>query len=167
MRQLRAIGFSSQKAGYCRDLAAGIADGSIDLDGLGDAGDEDARRALTAIRGVGPWTADVYLLFVLRRADVWPHGDRALVVSMAENLGLHGVPSYEEAAAMASSWSPWRAVAARMLWHAYLVGAGASAVTTLTTCHWATRYSTWVTSEKVMRLSTHKGVVCGIRHEER
>lgn len=122
--RLRMIGFSHQKAGYCRDVAAGIVDGSINLDGLASVGDEDARRALKAIRGVGPWTADIYLLFVLRRVDVWPHGDRALVVSMAENLPLAAVPGYEEAATIASRWAPWRAVAARMLWHAYLVERG-------------------------------------------
>lgn len=122
--ELKTIGFSRQKAGYCRGLAVGILDGSIDLDSLERASDTEARNALLAIRGVGQWTADVYLLFVLGRTDVWPHGDRALVVSMAENLGLDAVPSYDEAAVIAAAWSPWRAVAARMLWHAYLVQRG-------------------------------------------
>lgn len=124
--KLKDIGFSRQKAGYCRDLARGLVDGSIDLGDLQSCSDGDAHRALTAIRGIGPWTADVYLLFVLRRPDVWPHGDRALVVSMAENMAMTDVPGYDEAASIAGSWSPWRAVAARMLWHAYLIERGRS-----------------------------------------
>ena len=119
--ELRRIGFSRQKAGYCRGVADGILDGSIDLDCLVAREDGVARARLMEIRGVGPWTADVYLLFALRRPDVWPMGDRALVVSMAENLPLPSVPGYDEAAAIADAWSPWRSVAARMLWHAYLV----------------------------------------------
>lgn len=123
---LRDIGFSRQKAGYCRDLARGVIDGSIDLGGLESRSDPEAHRRLTAVRGIGPWTADVYLLFVLRRPDVWPHGDRALVVSMAESMAMAEVPGYDEAASIAMSWSPWRAVAARMLWHAYLIKRGRS-----------------------------------------
>jgi DNA-3-methyladenine glycosylase II len=84
------------------------------------------RSRLTALRGVGPWTADVYLLFALRRADAWPTGDRALVVAMAESLPLDEVPSYETAFEMARAWSPWRSIAARMLWHAYLTRRGRS-----------------------------------------
>lgn len=122
--ELKTIGFSRQKAGYCRGLATGVIDGSIDLEALEPASDREAHDSLVAIRGVGRWTADVYLLFVLRRADVWPHGDRALVVSMAENLDLDDIPGYEEAGTIASSWVPWRAVAARMLWHAYLIDRG-------------------------------------------
>lgn len=122
--ELKTIGFSRQKAGYCRGLAADVIDGSINMESLQRASDREAHDSLVAIRGVGRWTADVYLLFVLRRANVWPHGDRALVVSMAENLDLDGVPGYEEAGTIASSWVPWRAVAARMLWHAYLLDRG-------------------------------------------
>ena len=122
--ELKRIGFSRQKAGYVRGVASGVRDGSIDLSLLPGMDDQEAFRYLTGIRGIGPWTADVYLLFVERRRDVWPHGDRALVVSMAENLGLDDVPSYEEAGAMSRAWSPWRAVAARMLWHAYLIRRG-------------------------------------------
>lgn len=117
---LKRIGFSRQKTGYCRGLASGILDGSIDLAGLADLSDDMARESLMLVRGIGRWTADVYLLFVLRRPDVWPLGDRALVVSMAENLPLAEVPTYEEAAQIASAWVPWRSVAARMFWHAYL-----------------------------------------------
>ena len=124
--ELKRIGFSRQKASYCRGLAHGLLDGSVDLEGLERRSDEIARSELMAIRGVGPWTADVYLLFALLRPDVWPVGDRALVVSMAEQFGLDDVPDYETAASWAGSWQPWRSVAARMLWHAYLLRRGRS-----------------------------------------
>lgn len=124
--QLRKIGFSRQKAGYCRGLAEGMLDGSVDLAGMSQLGDEAARRRLTALRGIGPWTADVYLLFVLLRPDIWPDGDRALVVSIAEQFELAAVPTYEAAGLMAESWRPWRSVAARMLWQAYLLRRGRS-----------------------------------------
>ncbi len=123
---LKEIGFSKQKAGYCRGIAAGLVDGSLDLGQLSTMDDSAARNYLTAIRGIGPWTAEVYLLFALQRPDVWPNGDRALVVSMAENLQLDEVPSYDAALEMARVWSPWRSVAARMLWHAYLAKRGRS-----------------------------------------
>jgi DNA-3-methyladenine glycosylase II len=122
--RLRSIGFSRQKAAYCRGLAEGIGSGEIDLGELGSLDDDRAYRYLTSIRGVGPWTADVYLLFALRRPDIWPHGDRALVVSMAEHLPLDDVPDYDMAGSMADRWRPWRSVAARMLWHAYLAKRG-------------------------------------------
>ena len=124
--ELKTVGFSGQKAGYCRGIAAQLIDGTLDLDSLVSLPDVDAHRILTAIKGIGPWTADVYLLFALRRPDVWPMGDRALVVSMAESLPLGEVPSYDEAATVAELWRPWRSVAARMLWHAYLKKRGRS-----------------------------------------
>ncbi|MDJ0664371.1 MAG: DNA-3-methyladenine glycosylase 2 family protein [Acidimicrobiia bacterium] len=124
--ELRQIGFSRQKASYCRGLASGVLTGSIDLEGLEGLSDEVAREHLTAIRGVGPWTADVYLLFALLRPDVWPTGDRALVVSIGEQYGLTEPPDYETARTMAHKWRPWRSVAARILWHAYLLRRGRS-----------------------------------------
>ena len=124
--RLKEIGFSRQKASYVRGLAAGLLDGTIDLAALPAMADTAARDYLTSIRGIGPWTADVYLLFALGRADVWPMGDRALVVSMAESLPLDEIPDYPTAAGIAAAWSPWRSVAARMLWHAYLAKRGRS-----------------------------------------
>lgn len=126
--QLNKIGFSRQKAGYCRGLAQQCLDGALVLDELTNQADSVVRQRLLDIRGVGPWTADVYLLFALRRPDIWPTGDRALVVSMAENLPLLEVPSYAAADEMADLWKPWRAVAARMFWHAYLKRRGRSLV---------------------------------------
>jgi DNA-3-methyladenine glycosylase II len=124
--ELQQIGFSRQKASYCRGLACGMLDGSVDLAGLSRLNDEEARQRLTALRGIGPWTADVYLLFALLRPDVWPIGDRALVVSLAEQFELVEVPTYEASEQIAASWKPWRSVAARMLWHAYLLRRGRS-----------------------------------------
>jgi DNA-3-methyladenine glycosylase II len=120
--QLRTIGFSRQKAGYVRGLAAGLFDGSIDLDSAADLADAPATDHLLQIRGVGPWTAACYLLFALLRADVWPPGDRALEVSIGRIFELGDAPSKDEASERAEAWRPFRAVAARLLWHEYLGG---------------------------------------------
>ena len=119
--ELKRIGFSRQKAGYCRGIAEQSVSGTLDFDDLGSRTDREARSRLLEVKGIGPWTADVYLLFALRRPDVWPNGDRALVVSMAESLPLDEIPNYHDAARLAASWQPWRSVAARLLWHAYLI----------------------------------------------
>ena len=120
--ELRQIGFSRQKAGYGRGLAEGIVDGTVDLQELEGLTDNEVMESLETIRGVGPWTANCYLLFVLRRTDAWPPGDRALQVSMANVLDLDDVPAREEADAIAEDWRPHRAAAARLLWHDYLGG---------------------------------------------
>jgi DNA-3-methyladenine glycosylase II len=75
---------------------------------------------LIAVRGIGPWTAGVYLLMAMRRPDAWASGDRALAVSLAECDALPGVPSYAELDERAEFWRPYRGAAARVLWHAYL-----------------------------------------------
>ena len=77
-------------------------------------------KILTSLKGIGPWTASIYLLMVLLRPDVWPEGDLALLVSMKEVYGLDETPSKEVAARIADDWKPWRSVAARILWHNYL-----------------------------------------------
>lgn len=119
--QLRVDGFSRQKARYVRLAASRIEGGDFHLPGPG-SGRDDARGALLSLTGVGPWTAACYLLFVCGDPDVWPSGDRALVVSMTRVLGLDSVPATEVADAIASQWSPHRSTAARMLWHDYLGG---------------------------------------------
>jgi DNA-3-methyladenine glycosylase II len=116
---LRAIGFSRQKAGYARDLALVLADG-FDLDALGRMTDDDARAELMRLRGVGRWTADVYLTMCLLRPDAWPSGDLALAVGAAELLDLPSRPTEEDLTAIAERWRPHRAVAARIVWHHYL-----------------------------------------------
>ncbi len=120
--RLRTIGFSRQKASYCRGIAERILGGDLDLGGLHSLDDDEARQTLTSIRGVGRWTADVYLLFVLGRPDAWPSGDRALYVSMSGALDLDGVPDPEDADRLAEHWRPWRGIAAFLLWHDYLGG---------------------------------------------
>jgi DNA-3-methyladenine glycosylase II len=122
--RLKAIGFSRQKTEYVRGFASGLVDGSIEFDVLADLPDEDVAERLTAIRGVGPWTAACYLLFALRRPDVWPPGDRALHLSMGRVFGLPSVPATDQANSRALTWRPFRAVAARLLWHEYLGVAG-------------------------------------------
>jgi DNA-3-methyladenine glycosylase II len=122
---LLAIGFSRQKAGYARDLAAALSDG-FDLDALARLDDDAVRARLTSLRGIGTWTADIYLLMVLRRPDIWPHGDLALVTAATELLGLPERPSFEELGAIAERWAPHRATAARMCWHHYLSVRGRS-----------------------------------------
>jgi DNA-3-methyladenine glycosylase II len=116
--QMRAVGFSRQKAGYARDLAHAL-DGGFDLATLSALTDDEVRVALTQHRGIGRWTADIYLTMCLLRPDVWPRGDLALRTAAAELTGS-AKPSDIELAERAESWRPFRAVAARILWHDYL-----------------------------------------------
>ena len=121
--QLRAIGFSRQKAGYARDLATAMLDG-FSLDALAREPDDEVRRALIAHRGIGRWTADIYLTMCLLRPDIWPSGDLALATAAVEIGAMSERPSELELAALADRWSPYRAVAARILWHHYLRARG-------------------------------------------
>lgn len=117
---LKAVGFSRQKARYGRELAAALLEGRLNLRRLARQDDHDVRDALTAIPGIGPWTAEIYLLMVLRRADAWPTGDLALATALRRVKRLPALPRAEELVALAEPWRPWRAVAARILWHDYL-----------------------------------------------
>jgi DNA-3-methyladenine glycosylase II len=117
---LKAIGFSRQKAGYARQLCWAILEGEIDLEKLAELNDETARAELTKLNGVGCWTADIYLLMALGRPDVWPMGDLALAVALQELKGLDARPDAEAITEIGEPWRPWRAVAARVLWHFYL-----------------------------------------------
>ncbi len=118
--ELRAIGFSRQKTRYARLLAAAVRDGQLDFAQLATLDDDGVRAALTQLKGIGVWTADCYLLMALRRPDVWPHGDLALAVAWQQLKQLSARPSYAELGVLAERWRPWRAVAARLLWHHYL-----------------------------------------------
>jgi DNA-3-methyladenine glycosylase II len=118
--ELRADGFSRQKNRYVRALSAALADGSLDLGAVARLDDEGARRALVALPGIGPWTAEVYLLSALRRPDTWPVGDIALQEGARRVRRLDVRPSPEELAAIGEAWRPHRASAARLLWHLYL-----------------------------------------------
>ena len=117
---LKTIGFSRRKMDYVRDLARSIVEGRLDLDALNDMEDEAARAELFKIKGIGPWTADIYLLRALRRHDVWPRGDLALAVAAQRIKGLRSFPNAGELDALGAAWQPWRSVAARLLWHYYL-----------------------------------------------
>ena len=118
--ELLAVGFSRQKTGYARSLAGAVRDGSLDLDGLAWLDDDAVDAALTALPGIGPWTATIYRLMVLGRRDAWPIHDIALAQAYADLHGLDVRPRPEEMAELAEGWRPWRAVAARILWHQYL-----------------------------------------------
>jgi DNA-3-methyladenine glycosylase II len=119
---LRMIGFSRQKTVYCRHLAQTILEGKLNLAALHKLDDLAVRAELVKIKGVGAWTADNYLLMALRRPDVWPSGDLALAVAVQEIKRLKSRPTEKELEAFSHRWQPWRAVAARLLWHYYLSG---------------------------------------------
>jgi DNA-3-methyladenine glycosylase II len=120
---LKAVGFSRQKSLYGRELARSIVEGLLDLDALTSMDDAAVRSELIKIKGIGRWTADIYLLMVLRRPDIWPIGDLALAVAAQKVKGLRTRPTQQELDEMSAAWRPWRAVAARILWHYYLSNA--------------------------------------------
>ena len=117
---LKSIGFSRQKTAYARHLAQAILDRRFNPAALEKLDDESARAALIELKGIGVWSADIYLLMALRRPDVWPHGDLALAVAAHHVTQLPARPTYDQLTAMSEVWRPWRAVAARVLWHHYL-----------------------------------------------
>ena len=118
--ELREDGFSRQKTRYARALAEALQGGTLDLDAVGRLDDVAARRELIALPGIGPWTAEVYLLSALRRPDTWPTGDIALQEATRRALGLAERPSPAELEEVGARWRPHRATAARLLWHLYL-----------------------------------------------
>jgi len=118
--ELKPIGFSRQKTRYGRALACAVMDGSLDLAGLGELEDHEAKAALVTVKGIGPWTADIYLLMALGRPDIWPKGDLALEIAFQRLKGLPKKPGWEEIKTKSNAWRPLRAVAARLLWHFYL-----------------------------------------------
>jgi DNA-3-methyladenine glycosylase II len=117
---LRGLGVTRQKSSYLIDLSTSIVNGDLSFTTLARMSDDEARLALTRIKGIGLWSADVYLLMAMRRADIWPAGDLALAVAMKELLGLAARPAPLELERWAEQWRPHRAVAARMLWQYYL-----------------------------------------------
>ena len=118
--ELLRIGFSRQKTRYTRLLAESLARRYFDLRDLHELHDDSARNMLIAFKGIGRWTADIYLLSALRRPDIWPTGDLALATAVQEVTRLRQRPSPEKLEALSVPWKPWRAVAARLFWHAYL-----------------------------------------------
>ncbi len=118
--ELREIGFSRQKTTYCRELSKAILKGELDLGELSSLDDTSARIKMMKIKGIGPWTADIYLLMALSRPDIWPSGDLALAKATQKIKKLSSKPTPEMLYEIAAQWKPWRSVAARVLWHYYL-----------------------------------------------
>jgi DNA-3-methyladenine glycosylase II len=117
---LRKIGVTRQKAAYCHGLARRVIEGALDLAAVSRAADEDGRRMLLDVPGLGPWSVDIYFLMALRRPDVWPRGDLALASALRDVKGLRALPSHEQQLELSQAWAPWRSVAARILWAHYL-----------------------------------------------
>jgi DNA-3-methyladenine glycosylase II len=116
--QLREAGLSRQKAGYARSLAGLVLSGELDLANL-PADDEEAIELLTRIKGIGRWSAEIYLLFAEGRGDVWPAGDLAVQIQIGRLLGLDGKPSEKQLRELAEAWRPHRGTAAVLAWHSY------------------------------------------------
>jgi DNA-3-methyladenine glycosylase II len=119
-RTLLEVGFSRQKRDYGRGLAEALISRQIDLEALEQLDDGEARTELMKLRGVGRWTADIYLMMALQRMDVWPVGDLALATAAQRVKRLRKRPAPERLEALGRPWKPWRSVAARILWHHYL-----------------------------------------------
>lgn len=115
---LRLAGLSRQKAAYARSLAEHVASGMIDFERLPED-DEEAIRQMTAINGIGRWSAEIYLLFAEGRPDIWPAGDLAVQIETGRLLGLAGRPSERETRRLAEAWRPYRGAAAIFTWHSY------------------------------------------------
>jgi DNA-3-methyladenine glycosylase II len=117
---LRLCGFSRQKAAYGRGLAEAVASGSLDFTRLAAAPDDEALAALVALKGIGRWSAEIYLIFALGRADIWPAGDLGLQFGVAVELGLGDRLAERELREIGERWRPWRSVAACLFWQSYL-----------------------------------------------
>lgn len=117
---LKAAYFSRQKTVYARELAKAVSSGELDLNSFEQQSNEEIKTRLKLIKGIGDWTADIYLLMAMRRADVMPRGDLALHVAWQKLKKLERRPASDEFLLIAERWTPLRAVAARLLWHFYL-----------------------------------------------
>jgi DNA-3-methyladenine glycosylase II len=117
--RLARLGLSSPKIRALKEIARAVTRGGLALATLGDLAAEDAHGALTKVHGIGPWTADIYLLTCLGHADAWPAGDLALQEAARHAFGMRARPTVKEMNALAERWRPWRGVAARMLWTYY------------------------------------------------
>jgi DNA-3-methyladenine glycosylase II len=117
--RLARLGLSSPKIRALKEIARAIVRGDLAIGGLAELAAEDAHAALTAVHGIGPWTADIYLLSCIGHADAWPAGDLALQEAARLGFGLSARPNAKEMMVLAAPWRPWRAVAARVLWTYY------------------------------------------------
>jgi DNA-3-methyladenine glycosylase II len=110
-------GLSRPKAAHARSLAMACVEGRLDFAALAGMSDAEALAHIAAVKGLGPWTAAIHLLFAEQRPDIFPLGDIALAASAAHLLGLPARPSHKALVALAEAWAPWRSLAARLLWH--------------------------------------------------
>lgn len=117
---LRQLGVTRQKSSYLLHLSESLVNRQLSLKSLSRLSDDQVLEKLTGIKGIGLWSANIYLLMAMRRADIWPAGDLALAVALKELKGLARRPTPEELEVIAEAWRPHRAVAARMLWQYYL-----------------------------------------------
>ena len=113
---LRAAGLSRAKVAYLRSLAEHVLDGSLELERFGDLGDDEVMRELVAIKGIGEWTAHMFLMFQLGRPDVLPVGDLGIRRAIERLYGLDAIPAPAETERIAEPWRPWRSLACRYLW---------------------------------------------------
>ena len=116
---LRATGLSGRKIEYVKGLAEQICNGQLDLDCLAEKSDADVVKVLTSVRGLGRWSAEMYLLFSLKRTDIWPAEDLAISESLRELKSLNVRPDREQSEFLVEHWRPWRGVAALLLWYYY------------------------------------------------
>lgn len=116
---LRAVGFSRRKIEYGRGIAEAMRSGLLDAGRLAAATDEEVIATLTALRGLGRWSAEIYMLFALRRADVWPADDLAIQEALRRLKRLEMRPARAASEVIVEAWRPWRGVAALFLWHYY------------------------------------------------
>ncbi len=121
---LRQAGLSRPKQRTLRNIAAAVCEGDLDLGGLCVLAPSDAIAQMTCINGIGPWTAEIYLLFCAGHADIFPAGDLALQEAARMILGMEARPSEKALREIASAWSPWRGVASRLLWAYYAAEKG-------------------------------------------
>ena len=116
---LRAIGFSGQKIRYGRGIAEATLSGELDFIAIAGMDDAEAAAELCRVKGIGPWTAEIYLLFALGRPDIWPAADLAVQEALKRLKRLRKRPTPERMRKLAEPWRPYRSAAARFLWHYY------------------------------------------------
>ena len=117
--ELRSIGLSKQKIVYVKGMAQAILKGKFDPNALDNLDDKTAIETITALKGFGPWSAEIYCMFSLQRQDIFPSGDLALLIALQKLKGLDEKPTSKQAQDIIRHWSPWRSVGSLFLWHYY------------------------------------------------
>lgn len=117
--KFREIGLSNSKTKYCKNIAQAVLDGSLDFEELKKLSNEDATKKLTAIKGVGDWTANIYLMSCMKRADIWPYGDNALALAVQKFHNIKEYPTKKELLEIGDKYKPWRTMAAFIYWRTH------------------------------------------------